>query len=87
LALYPGYEEPGPSALPRGPEMVPPSAYPRLLATFNSGFYEKDAPEGFYVNHTLYFPMVKGQRQSFATPTAPWISRRGKGVRVRVPRL
>lgn len=60
LALYPGYEGPGPSALPRGPEMVPPQAYPRLLATFNSGFYEKDGAAGFYTNHTLYFPMMKG---------------------------
>ena len=60
LALYPGYEGPGPSALPRGPEMVPAAAYPRLLATFNSGFYEKDAAAGFYTNHTLYFPMIRG---------------------------
>jgi len=60
LALYPGYEGPGPSSLARGPEMVPPTGYPRLLATFNSGFYEKDAVGGFYTNHTLYFPMVKG---------------------------
>ncbi len=61
LALYPGYEGPGPSALARGPEMVPPSAYPRLLATFNSGFYEKDGSAGFYANQTLYFPMVRGE--------------------------
>ncbi|MBW4077418.1 MAG: phosphodiester glycosidase family protein [Acidobacteria bacterium] len=60
LALYPGYEGPGATTLPRGPEMVPPSATPRLLATFNSGFYEQDGPAGFYVNHTLYFPMIKG---------------------------
>ena len=60
LALYPGYEGPGVTTLPRGPEMVPPSATPRLLATFNSGFYEQDGPAGFYVNHTLYFPMVRG---------------------------
>jgi hypothetical protein len=40
--------------------MVPPPATPRLLATFNSGFYEHDGPAGFYVNHTLYFPMVRG---------------------------
>ena len=60
LALYPGYEGPGPSTLPRGPEMIPASGYPRLLAAFNSGFYEKDAAAGFYVNHTLYYPMIKG---------------------------
>jgi hypothetical protein len=60
LALYPGYEGPGPTTLDRGPEMVPIAARPTLLATFNSGFYEKDAAAGFYVNHTLYFPMVNG---------------------------
>jgi hypothetical protein len=40
--------------------MVPPVAYPRLLATFNSGFYEKDAAAGFFTNDTLYYPMIKG---------------------------
>jgi hypothetical protein len=40
--------------------MVPVTARPTLLATFNSGFYEKDAAGGFYVNNTLYFPMVNG---------------------------
>jgi hypothetical protein len=60
LALYPGYEGPGPTTLDRGPEMVPVSARPTLLATFNSGFYEKDSPAGFYVNKTLYFPMING---------------------------
>jgi len=60
LALYPGYEGPGPSALDRGPEMVPQSAWPNLLAAFNSGFYEADAAAGFFVHGTLYFPMVNG---------------------------
>ncbi len=60
LALYPGYLGPGVTALSRGPEMVPPSARGRLLATFNSGFYEADAAAGFYTNHTLYFPMIRG---------------------------
>jgi len=61
LALYLGYEGPGPAGgLPRGPEQVPPSVNSRLLATFNSGFYSKDGPAGFYVHHTLYYPMVKG---------------------------
>ncbi len=60
LALYPGYEGPGPTTLDRGPEMVPVTARPTLLATFNSGFYEKDSPAGFYVNKTLYFPMING---------------------------
>ena len=58
--VYPGYEGPGPTTLDRGPEMVPVSARQTLLATFNSGFYEKDAPGGFYVHNTLYFPMVNG---------------------------
>jgi hypothetical protein len=60
IALYPGYKGPGPSALPRGPMMVPTSARSRLLATFNSGFYEADGAAGFYVNRLLYFPMLPG---------------------------
>ena len=60
LGLYPGYEGPGVTTRPRGPEAVPSSGIGRLLATFNSGFYEHDAAAGFYTNHTLYFPMVKG---------------------------
>lgn len=60
LALYPGYKGPGPTTMDRGPEMVPQSARPELLATFNSGFYEADAAAGFYVHGTLYFPMVQG---------------------------
>jgi hypothetical protein len=60
LALYPGYEGPGATSLPRGPEMVPSIADPRLLAAFNSGFYESDGAAGFYVNKTLYFPMIDG---------------------------
>lgn len=61
IALYPGYKGPGDTALPRGPEMVPTQARGRLLATFNSGFYEADHAGGFYVNHTLYFAMVRGE--------------------------
>ena len=61
LALYPGYKGPGPSPLPRGPEQVPPRARSRLVATFNSGFYEKDSAGGFYVNHLLYAPMIRGR--------------------------
>jgi hypothetical protein len=60
LGLYPGYEGPGATSLDRGPEQVPTSGYPDLLATFNSGFYEADAAAGFYTNGTLYFPMVDG---------------------------
>jgi len=60
IALYPGYKGPGPSALARGPEMVPLTARTRLLATFNSGFYESDSAAGFFTNNTLYYPMVRG---------------------------
>ena len=60
LGLYLGYEGPGATSLPRGPEEVPAAGLSRLLATFNSGFYEQDAGAGFYTNHTLYFPLVKG---------------------------
>ena len=60
LALYPGLYGPGPTTLPRGPEQVPLAARSRLLATFNSGFYEQDAAGGFYVNGLLYDPMLRG---------------------------
>ena len=60
LSLYLGYKGPDASYPNRGPEMVPPSARPRLLATFNSGFYEADGAAGFYVHHTLYHPMIVG---------------------------
>jgi hypothetical protein len=60
VALYLGYKGPGPTTLARGQEMVPPAAYPTLLATFNSGFYEADAAAGFFTNGTLYYPMVNG---------------------------
>ena len=60
LGLYPGYEGPGVTSLARGPEAVPSTGISQLLATFNSGFYEKDGAAGFYTNHTLYFPLVKG---------------------------
>jgi hypothetical protein len=40
--------------------MVPVDARSTLLATFNSGFYEKDSAAGFFVNGTLYYPMVNG---------------------------
>lgn len=60
LALYPGYKGPGPTSLPRGPEQVPPSARGRLVATFNSGFYEADGPAGFFVHGLLYHAMLPG---------------------------
>jgi hypothetical protein len=60
LALYPGYKGPGPSTFNRGPEEVPLDGRPRLLATFNSGFYEADAAAGFFAHGILYYPMVNG---------------------------
>ncbi len=60
LALYPGVYGPGPTTLPRGPEQVPLTARSRLLATFNSGFYEQDASAGFFTNGLLYYPMIRG---------------------------
>jgi len=60
LGLYLGYKGPGPTTLNRGPEEVPYSGRGRLLATFNSGFYESDSAEGFYTHGTLYYPMVNG---------------------------
>jgi len=60
LALYPGYEGPGPTNFDRGPEQVPTSGKPYVLGTFNSGFYEKDSAGGFYTHHTLYYPMIDG---------------------------
>jgi hypothetical protein len=60
VALFPGYKGPGPTTKPRGPEMVPLKSRARLLATFNSGFYESDAAAGFYTHDILYFPMRKG---------------------------
>ncbi len=60
LALYLGIKGPGPTTLNRGPQAVPATAVGRLLATFNSGFYEADGPAGFYAHQTLYHPMVDG---------------------------
>jgi len=60
IGLYLGYKGPGTTTLARGPEEVPTTGRSRLLATFNSGFYETDGPGGFFTNHTLYYPMRKG---------------------------
>jgi len=60
LALYLGVKGPGPSAFNRGPLAVPASGDARLLATFNSGFYEADGAAGFFTNKTLYYPMING---------------------------
>ena len=49
LALYPGRYEP-PHASPRGPMEVPQAQRWRLLATFNSGFMNRDSHGGFFVD-------------------------------------
>jgi hypothetical protein len=60
ITTYPGTGNPGTTPARRGPEMVPLRARARVLATFNSGFYEKDLRAGFFTNGTLYVPMVRG---------------------------
>lgn len=62
FALYPGYKGPGatPAGMDRGPEMIPASGRPFLLAAFNSGFYTADSAGGFYAHGNLYDPMVDG---------------------------
>jgi hypothetical protein len=60
LALYPGTGNPGTTAADRGPTEVPLGARAGLVATFNSGFYEKDAAAGFYAHGHLYHPMIDG---------------------------
>jgi hypothetical protein len=91
LALYPGYQGPGPSALWRGPEMVPVSARSTLLSTFNSGFYEAAGPAGFYVNGRLYDPMVRGlatvvQYTNGTVDVAPWTGSARPGPNIVVAR-
>jgi Phosphodiester glycosidase len=87
LALYPGYAGPGPSALWRGPEMVPVSARSTLLSTFNSGFYEAAGPAGFYVNGRLYDPMVRGlatviEYTNGTVDVAPWTGSARPGANI-----
>jgi hypothetical protein len=60
LALYPGRYEP-PQANPRGPMEVPHSQRWRLLATFNSGFLQRDSGGGFAVNGHVAAPLRPGQ--------------------------
>ena len=60
LALYPGRYEP-PHATPRGPMEVPHSQRWRLLATFNSGFLNRDSRGGFFVNGNTAAPFRQGQ--------------------------
>ncbi|MGH2860456.1 MAG: phosphodiester glycosidase family protein, partial [Solirubrobacteraceae bacterium] len=59
LAYYPGRYEP-PSAVDRGPMMVPVDQRYRLLATFNSGFTHVDTNNGSAVNGHTNEPLTDG---------------------------
>jgi hypothetical protein len=59
LAYYPGRYEP-PSAIDRGPMMVPVDQRKRLLATFNSGFTHADTDNGSAVNGHTNEPLIDG---------------------------
>ncbi len=59
LAYYPGRYEP-PSAVDRGPMMVPVDQRYRLLATFNSGFTHIDTNNGSAVNGHTNEPLIDG---------------------------
>ena len=59
LAYYPGRYEP-PSAVDRGPMMVPVDQRNRLLATFNGGFTHVDTNNGSAVNGHTNEPLIAG---------------------------
>jgi len=59
LAYYPGRYEP-PSAVDRGPMMVPVDQRHRLLATFNGGFTHVDTNNGSAVNGHTNEPLIDG---------------------------
>ena len=59
LAYYPGRYEP-PSAIDRGPMMVPVDQRKRLLATFNGGFTHVDTNNGSAVNGHTNEPLIDG---------------------------
>lgn len=59
MAYYPGRYEP-PSAVDRGPMMVPVDQRYRLLATFNSGFTHIDTNNGSAVNGHTNEPLIDG---------------------------
>ncbi|MBI1378502.1 MAG: hypothetical protein GC157_13610 [Frankiales bacterium] len=53
FVLHPGFQDPGTSGMSQ-PDLVPPSAFPNLVATFNSGFKLKDISGGYYDHgHTV----------------------------------
>jgi hypothetical protein len=59
LAYYPGRYEP-PSAVDRGPMMVPVDQRARLLATFNGAFTHVDTNNGSAVNGHTNEPLIDG---------------------------
>ncbi len=59
LAYYPGRYEP-PSAVDRGPMMVPIDQRYRLLATFNAGFTHVDTDNGSAVDGHTNEPLIDG---------------------------
>ena len=59
LAYYPGRYEP-PSAVDRGPMMVPVDQRGRLLATFNGAFTHVDTDNGSAVNGHTNEPLIDG---------------------------
>jgi hypothetical protein len=59
LAYYPGRYEP-PSAVVRGPMMVPVDQRSRLLATFNGAFTHVDTNNGSAVNGHTNEPLIDG---------------------------
>ena len=59
LAYYPGRYEP-PSAVDRGPMMVPVDQRNRLFATFNGGFTHVDTDNGSAVNGHTNEPLIDG---------------------------
>ncbi len=59
LAYYPGRYEP-PSAVDRGPMMVPVDQRNRLLATFNGAFTHVDTNNGSAVNGHTNEPLIDG---------------------------
>ena len=59
LAYYPGRYEP-PSAVARGPMMVPVDQRHRLLATFNGAFTHVDTNNGSAVNGHTNEPLIDG---------------------------
>ena len=80
LALYPGRYEP-PNASPRGPMEVPQSQRWRLLATFNSGFMNRDSHGGFFVDGHSAAPLRPGQGTIVAYGTGASTSSPGTEAR------